>query len=118
MIHRICIGLLKMVSSQRGLTMDIFEEYTRRQYYAKKPESNPFGHDPAAPIKFWDLDVVTRVKVLHQLSVWVFLHPDRIRDKMKGCGEQEQLDWACSFLFARSKSPLMTGYSEGYAVRL
>jgi hypothetical protein len=104
MIHRICIGLLKMVSSQRGLTMDIFEEYTRRQYYARKPESNPFGDDAAAPTKFWDLDVVTRAKVLHQLSVWVFLHPDRIREKMKGYGEQEQLDWVCFFVLLRCRS--------------
>ncbi|KAA8908483.1 hypothetical protein FN846DRAFT_945361 [Sphaerosporella brunnea] len=91
-MQRICLGLLKMVSSQRGLTFENFEEYTRRQYRSKKPYANPFG-DEAEPIKFWDLDVPTRARILHQLSVWVFLHPERIRDKLKTTSDKEQLEW-------------------------
>ena len=87
------MGLLKMVSSHRGLVPDQFEEYTRRQYLSRKPLANPFGDNPAEPIRFWALDVFDRVRVMHQLSVWVFLHPDRVRDKMKDLDEKEQLTW-------------------------
>jgi hypothetical protein len=92
LLDNIKMALLKMVSSHRGLIPSQFEEYTRRQYLNRKPDANPFG-DGAEPMKFSTLDVFARVKVLHQLSVWVFLHPDRVRDKMKDSDEKEQLTW-------------------------
>lgn len=42
-------------------SLDQFEEYTRRQYLAKKPEANPFGEEEQAT-KFDDLSVLTRVR--------------------------------------------------------
>ncbi|PSK45320.1 hypothetical protein B9Z65_2460 [Elsinoe australis] len=75
------LALLKYVSSHRGLTPQIFDEYTRRQYTAKAPERNPFG-DEEEPLKFAELDIFTKIKVLQQLSVWTLGNADRIRSVM------------------------------------
>ncbi|KAL3464768.1 hypothetical protein BJX64DRAFT_89743 [Aspergillus heterothallicus] len=85
--------LLKWVSSHRGLTFDNFDEYTRRQYNAKAPHiPNPFGQDEV-PNKFLDFDVFLKLRVLHQLTVWTFWNPDRIRDKMPEQRENDQTQW-------------------------
>ncbi|KAI1075070.1 hypothetical protein F5B20DRAFT_399956 [Whalleya microplaca] len=86
------LSLLKFVSSHRGLTPQLFDEYTRRQYVAKAPHLNPFGTDDV-PAKFDDFDVVTKIKVLHQLTQWVMLHPDRIREKMDEQKPSDQTEW-------------------------
>lgn len=64
------LALLKSVSSHRGLTPELFDEYTRRQYVAKKPLHNPFGTDEE-PAKFHDFDVFTKV-CRHWLSLVTF----------------------------------------------
>ncbi|OJD10013.1 hypothetical protein AJ78_08800 [Emergomyces pasteurianus Ep9510] len=86
------LTLLKFVSSHRGLTLENFEEYTRRQYLAKAPSRNPFG-DAEEPIKFNDLDIFQRLRVLQQLSAWTFWNPDRIRERMPEQKETEQIQW-------------------------
>ncbi|PYH99145.1 PHD finger domain protein [Aspergillus ellipticus CBS 707.79] len=85
--------LLKWVSSHRGLTFDNFDEYTRRQYNAKAPHNtNPFGYDEI-PNKFMEFDVFLKLRVLHQLTIWTFWNPDRIREKMPEQRENEQTEW-------------------------
>ncbi|KAL4787231.1 hypothetical protein BJX76DRAFT_319231 [Aspergillus varians] len=85
--------LLKWVSSHRGLTFDNFDEYTRRQYNAKASHlTNPFGYDEV-PNKFLEFDVFLKLQVLHQLTIWTFWNPDRIRDKMPEQRETDQLQW-------------------------
>jgi len=69
---------------------DIFDEYARRQYVAKAPNRNPFGDDDD-PIRFNDLNVFTRVRVLQQLSTWTFGNAERIRSMMPE--DAEPLDW-------------------------
>jgi DNA-directed RNA polymerase len=106
-ISELGVALLKMVSSHRGLTYDlpnillrvadgwsveIFDEYTRRQYLAKAPERNPFGTDEE-PLKFADFDVFTKIRILHQLSVWTFWNPDKIREKMPEFNPEDQSAW-------------------------
>jgi len=112
------IGLcmLKFVSSHRGLTYvslvaiigrllrpilthipgcsrENFDEYTRRQYNAKAPHlPNPFGYDEE-PKKFNDFDIFLKLRVLHQLSVWTFWNPDRMREKMPEQREIDQTQW-------------------------
>ncbi|KAI5776763.1 hypothetical protein EDC01DRAFT_624908 [Geopyxis carbonaria] len=92
LVQQIKISLLKSVSSHRGLTPEQFEEYTRRLYLARKAQANPFG-DGVLPIRFIDLDLFQRVIVLYQMSLWALAHPEQLRDKMKDCGEKEQLTW-------------------------
>jgi DNA-directed RNA polymerase len=77
-----------------------FDEYTRRQYNAKAPHlTNPFGYEET-PLRFLDFDVFTKLTVLHQLSVWTFWNPDRIREKMPEKKDSEQLEWvSCTFAF-------------------
>ncbi|PWY95097.1 hypothetical protein BO94DRAFT_553050 [Aspergillus sclerotioniger CBS 115572] len=85
--------LLKWVSSHRGLTFDNFDEYTRRQYNAKAPHiPNPFGYEEV-PNRFLDFDVFLKLRVLHQLSIWTFWNPDRIREKMPEQRELDQTQW-------------------------
>jgi hypothetical protein len=118
------LSFLKFISSHRGLTYvfthpdlaslyltshisltlnpflsrsDNFDEYTRRQYNAKAPHiPNPFGQDEE-PKHFRDFDVFLKLRVLHQLSVWTFWNPDRIREKMPEQKENEQTQWVCNF---------------------
>ncbi|KAK8252217.1 hypothetical protein IWZ00DRAFT_265409 [Phyllosticta capitalensis] len=85
------LALLKYVSSHKGLTPEIFDEYARRQYVAKAPQRNPFGVEEE-PIKFNDMDTFTKIRVLHQLSVWTLGNADRIKDKM-GLTEKQQTSW-------------------------
>ncbi|KAK5628229.1 hypothetical protein RRF57_003944 [Xylaria bambusicola] len=104
------LALLRFVSSYRGLTHDLFDEYTRRQYVAKAPDRNPFGNDET-PAKFNDFDAALKVgsllvltiislltlnikiRVLQQLTQWVMLHPERIREKMDEQKPSDQTDW-------------------------
>ncbi|KAL9094303.1 MAG: hypothetical protein Q9165_003443 [Trypethelium subeluteriae] len=85
------LALLKFVSSHRGLTPEIFDEYTRRQYLAKAPQRNPFGEGDV-PNKFDDFDLFTKIRVLHQLSTWTFTNPDRIRERMSE-RDYQQASW-------------------------
>lgn len=72
--------------------MDLFDEYTRRQYEAKAPARNPFGVEEE-PAKFLEFDVFTKVRVLHQLSVWTLGNVDRIRQQMPEETERDQTTW-------------------------
>ncbi|KAK6376203.1 hypothetical protein LTS17_007454 [Exophiala oligosperma] len=92
-LEEIGLTLLKWISSHRGLDYTIWDEYTRRQYLAKAPHLNPYGAEET-PKRFRDFDIVTKIRVLHQLTVWTFWNPDRIREKMPDHPrEVDQLEW-------------------------
>lgn len=80
-LQSIGLALLKYVSSHRGLTPEIFDEYTRRQYMAKAPQRNPFGVEDV-PVSFSEFYIFTQICVLQQLTQWTMGNPDRIREKM------------------------------------
>ncbi|EAQ90811.1 hypothetical protein CHGG_02746 [Chaetomium globosum CBS 148.51] len=58
-LQDIGLRLLKFLSSHRGLTHELFDEYTRRQFLSKAPEKNPFG-SAELPTKFAHFDVFTK----------------------------------------------------------
>ncbi|KAB2101602.1 hypothetical protein AG0111_0g10290 [Alternaria gaisen] len=89
-LAQIGLALLKHVSSHKGLTPEIFDEYTRRQYVAKAPARNPFGEEEE-PNKFHDFDVFTKIRVLQQLSVWTLNNPNTIREKMAATDNEQTL---------------------------
>ncbi|KIW18765.1 hypothetical protein PV08_03054 [Exophiala spinifera] len=92
-LEEIGLTLLKWISSHRGLDYTIWDEYTRRQYLAKAPHLNPYGEEET-PKRFRDFDIFTKIRVLHQLTVWTFWNPDRIREKMPDHPrEVDQLEW-------------------------
>ncbi|KAN0117388.1 hypothetical protein V8E51_003365 [Hyaloscypha variabilis] len=91
-LAEIGLALLKFVSSHRGLTPEIFDEYTRRQYVAKAPDRNPFGIEEE-PAKFDEFDVFTKIRVLQQLTQWTMGNPDRIRERMEEQKDTEQTFW-------------------------
>ncbi|KAH8808204.1 hypothetical protein F5884DRAFT_857746 [Xylogone sp. PMI_703] len=91
-LPEIGLALLKFVSSHRGLTHEIFDEYTRRQYMAKAPELNPFGEEEE-PKNFSEFDVFTKIRVLQQLTQWTMINPDRIRERMPEQKDSEQTIW-------------------------
>ncbi|KAF2856307.1 hypothetical protein T440DRAFT_384429 [Plenodomus tracheiphilus IPT5] len=89
-LAHIGLALLKHVSSHKGLTPEIFDEYTRRQYVAKAPARNPFGTEDE-PNKFNDFDVFTKIRVLQQLSVWTLNNPNTIREKLAATDNEQTL---------------------------
>ncbi|KAK5266492.1 hypothetical protein LTR96_008339 [Exophiala xenobiotica] len=92
-LEEIGLTLLKWISSHRGLDYNIWDEYTRRQYIAKAPNLNPYGEEET-PRRFRDFDIFTKIRVLHQLTVWTFWNPDRIRERMpEHPREVDQLEW-------------------------
>ncbi|KAK4944186.1 hypothetical protein LTR10_016299 [Elasticomyces elasticus] len=92
-LEEIGLTLLKWISSHRGLDLNIWDEYTRRQYLAKAPHLNPYG-DEEEPKRFRDFDIFTKIRILHQLTVWTFWNPDRIRERMpEHQREVDQLEW-------------------------
>ncbi|RMZ92059.1 hypothetical protein DV736_g694, partial [Chaetothyriales sp. CBS 134916] len=91
-LEEIGLALLKWISSHRGLNYDIWDEYTRRQYLAKAPHLNPYGDDEQAK-KFGHFDIFLKLRVLHQLTVWTFWNPDRMRERMDEQREHEQTAW-------------------------
>lgn len=70
---------------------EIFDEYTRRQFVTKAAQRNPFGTDEV-PHPFAEMDIFTKLRVLHQLSVWTLNNPDRIRERMPQ-KDTEQTIW-------------------------
>ncbi|PNY29301.1 Uncharacterized protein TCAP_00800 [Tolypocladium capitatum] len=92
LLSDLALAILKLVSSHRGLTHDIFDDHMRKQYLAKAPDGNPFGDDDD-PHKFAEFDVFTKIKVLQQLTQWTMIHPERIRDKVEEQKDSEQASW-------------------------
>ncbi|KAE9965467.1 hypothetical protein BLS_007626 [Venturia inaequalis] len=90
-LKQIGLALLKFVSSHKGLTPEMFDEYTRRQYVAKAPKRNPFGVDDE-PAQFNEFDVFTKIRILQQLSVWTLNNPNPIRERLDE-RESEQISW-------------------------
>ncbi|KAM5356341.1 hypothetical protein ACJ41O_002987 [Fusarium nematophilum] len=88
----IALALLKLVSSHRGLTHDIFDDQARKQFLNKSPGYNPFGDDET-PVKFNDFDIFTKIRVLQQLTQWTMIHPERVREKMEEQKDVEQTSW-------------------------
>lgn len=93
-------GVVDGPDANTGLAVrfDNFDEFTRRQYNAKAPQKeNPFGYEEQ-PKKFLEFDVFLKLRVLHQLSVWTFWNPDRIRAKMPEQREIDQTGWVSATL--------------------
>lgn len=81
-------------------SLDIFDEYTRRQYLAKAPERNPFGEEEEA-FKFSEFDIFAKLKVLHQLSVWTLNNPDRIKERME---DRDETNWVCHYVVEKCET--------------
>ena len=91
-----------------GSSLDIFDEYTRRQYLAKAPQRNPFGEEEE-PLNFAEFDIFTKLKVLHQLTVWTLNNPDRIKERLE---EKDETSWVSCFSAATASSKLTLFGSE------
>ncbi|KAG7292293.1 hypothetical protein NEMBOFW57_002328 [Staphylotrichum longicolle] len=91
-LQDIGLGLLKFLSSHRGLTHELFDEYTRRQFLSKAPEKNPFG-TAETPAKFAHFDVFTKIRVLQQMTQLVMVNPERLREKTEEQKDMDQTNW-------------------------
>ncbi|KAK4165821.1 reticulocyte-binding protein 2 a [Cladorrhinum sp. PSN259] len=91
-LQNIGLGFLKFLSSHRGLTHELFDEYTRRQFLSKAPGKNPFGTDEI-PARFADFDVFTKVRVLHQMTQLIMMNPERVREKAEEQKDSDQTNW-------------------------
>ncbi|KAF2739934.1 hypothetical protein EJ04DRAFT_260993 [Polyplosphaeria fusca] len=93
-LAQIGLALLKHVSSHKGLTLEIFDEYAKRQYAMKAPDRNPFGtneFDEPPPVKFNDFDTFTKIRVLQQLSLWTLNNPNSIRERLNETDQGQAL---------------------------
>ncbi|GAB1311216.1 Zinc finger PHD-type domain-containing protein [Madurella fahalii] len=91
-LQEIGLGFLKFLSSHRGLTHELFDEYTRRQFLSKAPEKNPFGTDET-PLRFADFDVFTKIRVLQQMTQLIMMNPERLREKTEEQKDLDQTNW-------------------------
>ncbi|KAK3906213.1 reticulocyte-binding protein 2 a [Staphylotrichum tortipilum] len=91
-LQSIGLGLLRFLSSHRGLTHELFDEYTRRQFVSKAPEKNPFGTDET-PAKFAHFDVFTKIRVLQQMTQLIMMNPERLREKTEEQKDADQTNW-------------------------
>ncbi|KAL5868361.1 hypothetical protein ACKVWC_009125 [Pyricularia oryzae] len=81
-LQEIGLGMLKFLSSHRGLTLELFDEYSRRQFTSKAPEiENPFGNDEVA-LRFADFDVFKKIRVLHQMTQLMLRQSEKLRERM------------------------------------
>ncbi|KAF3904343.1 hypothetical protein AA313_de0205032 [Arthrobotrys entomopaga] len=116
LLHDVQIGLLKNVSSQRGLTIAMFDDYTRRQYMAKNPHANPFGTDPEPMLALYTNAnmSVFQVKVLHQLCMWILAKPEAFRDKVDPHKMVDNTDWRIDPIGWDSKGYSYYQFDNGY----
>ncbi|KAK0754088.1 hypothetical protein B0T18DRAFT_386017 [Schizothecium vesticola] len=91
-LQDIGLGFLKYISSHRGLTHALFDEYTRRQFLAKAPEKNLFGTDET-PARFADFDVFTKLRVLHGMTQIILMNPERLRERTEEQKDTDQTSW-------------------------
>ncbi|KPI44187.1 uncharacterized protein AB675_6181 [Cyphellophora attinorum] len=91
-LEEIGLTLLKWISSFRGLELSNWDEYTRRQYEAKAPHLSPYGTEEDLK-HFRDFDIGLKIRVLHQLTIWVFWNPDRIKERMPEATDARQTEW-------------------------
>ncbi|CAN8099066.1 unnamed protein product [Discula destructiva] len=92
-LQEIGLTLLKHISSHRGLTHALFDEYTRRQFSAKLPHKiNPFGHEEVAA-SFADFDLIKKLRVLWLMTQIVMMKPEHIRPNMEEQKTEDQTAW-------------------------
>ncbi|KAF3158278.1 hypothetical protein TWF788_004796 [Orbilia oligospora] len=113
LLHDVQIGLLKNVSSQRGLTIEMFDDYTRRQYIHRRVQVNPFGTDPM-PISFYSFKPEQRVLILHQLAMWIISNTDSFRSKIDPHKVMDHTDWRIDPIGWDSKGNTYYQFDNGY----
>ncbi|KAK0737684.1 hypothetical protein B0T21DRAFT_383611 [Apiosordaria backusii] len=91
-LQDIGLGFLKFLSSHRGLSHDLFDEYTRRQYLSKAPEKNPFGSGEI-PLRFADFDIFTKIRILQQMTQFILMSSEKLRDKTDEQKDTDQTNW-------------------------
>ncbi|KAL1865493.1 hypothetical protein Daus18300_007138 [Diaporthe australafricana] len=92
-LQGIGLSMLKHLSSHRGLTHELFDEYTRRQFVAKMPnKQNPFG-DGEVTQKFADFDLLKKLRTLWQMTQLIMMKPENIRPNMDEQRVDDQTGW-------------------------
>lgn len=93
LVEQIKLALIKMVTSNARLLIEQFDDQARKQYLLNGAQANPFDGDNMTAILFNDMDLLTKIHVLHQLSIWTFKHPNVLREKMGDIDISEELLW-------------------------
>ncbi|KAB5536632.1 hypothetical protein GE09DRAFT_1176508 [Coniochaeta sp. 2T2.1] len=92
-LQDIGLSMLKYLSSHRGLTHDLFDEYSRRQFLAKNPSNNPFGPADEPPIRFADLDVFQKINILQLMTRLIMMNPEKLRERTDEHNVTDQTNW-------------------------
>lgn len=80
-------------SSQTIYRLDLFDEYTRRQFLAKAPAKNAFGPPEELPLRFADFDVYTKIRVLQSMTQLIMMNPEKLREKSEEHKDTDQTNW-------------------------
>lgn len=92
-LKEIGLAFLKFATWQRGLSLDNFDDITRKLFAAHTRGPNPFGTNED-PVHFNDFDVKTKIKALQTLSALTMRNPDRLRELMDATKEKsDQTYW-------------------------
>jgi hypothetical protein len=94
-LQDIGLSMLKFLSSHRGLTHDLFDDYSRRQFLAKTPDKNPFGPADEPPLHFMEFDIYTKIRVLQMMTQLIMMNPEKLREKTDEHNVTDQTGWVC-----------------------
>ncbi|KAK9455494.1 hypothetical protein V1511DRAFT_468457 [Dipodascopsis uninucleata] len=93
LVDKIRLSLLQGVVNQRNLVLDQFDEFARKQYRLKLPESEcPLG-DEDNMVPYEDLDVIDKIKILYRLCELQMANAERFRERMGNLKEAEEMTW-------------------------
>lgn len=73
--------------------LDLFDEYTRRQFLAKAPSKNLFGPAEEPPLRFAEFDVFTKIRVLQLMTQLIMMNPEKLREKTEEHKDADQTNW-------------------------
>ncbi|KAK9478698.1 hypothetical protein V1514DRAFT_330176, partial [Lipomyces japonicus] len=93
LISKIRLHLLQHLSSQRNLTLEMFDDYARRQYRQKLPYfKHPFGEEEI-PFLFDNFSIYNQIIVIHQLCEFQTFNVERFRARTETTKEAEEIQW-------------------------
>ncbi|KAK6510362.1 hypothetical protein TWF506_009474 [Arthrobotrys conoides] len=93
--------------------IQMFDDYTRRQYINRRVPVNPFGTGPL-PTSFYSFEPEQRVLILHQLAMWIISNTDSFRSKIDPHKVMDHTDWRIDPIGWDSKGNTYYQFDNGY----
>ncbi|KAI8809313.1 hypothetical protein BJ742DRAFT_805832 [Cladochytrium replicatum] len=85
------VRLLRMVSSNRSINNTNWTFYVRREAVKRSAVDDKGGFLWPEDVEYSDLDIRSKILILHYLSEWQWAHPERLRETKED--ENEVVHW-------------------------